>query len=184
MQGARYRRSVPTRDGTVTPQDPGAPRPPSSARPGRSNAKQRVRERRRLTHPGRWAIALVTALLCVNLLVYVGMTARTNEDDSTEQSKPSEVQSVLPAPGDLERVQVTVSVDLRDDLTGSLVIDGTNIPDDQVDRVPALGQLSFRPGPGKELERLEPGTHTVTVTYHEQRSNRNRGVYSWSFTTG
>ena len=76
------------------------------------------------------------------------MSARTNDDNSTEQSKPSEVQSVLPAPGDLERVQVTVSVDLRDDLTGSLNIDGTPIPDDQIDRVPALGQLSFPPRAG------------------------------------
>ncbi|MCU1458831.1 MAG: hypothetical protein JWL73_2923 [Actinomycetia bacterium] len=184
MQGARYRRSVPSREGTVAPQPPGQP-PSRGPRPGRQNAKQRIRQRRKLAHPWRWAITLITALLCVNLLVYVGVSARTNEDNSTEQSKPSEVQSVLPAPGDLERVQVTVSVDLRDDLTGSLVIDGTNIPDDQVDRVPALGQLSFRPGPGKEFERLEPGSHTVTVNYHLQQSaNRDRGTYSWSFTTG
>ena len=53
--------------------------------------------------------------------------------DSDAESLPSEVQGATPDPGSVALPQDVVSVDLRDDLTGELWIDGLPIPDDQLE---------------------------------------------------
>jgi hypothetical protein len=139
--------------------------------------------RRRFRHPWRFAIVTVGLLVVVNLLVYVGISADTSDKTRV---LPSEVASVLPAPGSQVRVQDTVSVDLRDDLTGVLVVDGFEIPENELSRIVPLGEISFRPGKGQVLERLEPGVHNVSVIYWPQTKNRADGTsrFTWSFRTG
>ncbi|HEY7136032.1 MAG TPA: hypothetical protein VIB48_13290 [Acidimicrobiia bacterium] len=134
-------------------------------------------------HPWRFAIVAVGLLIVVNLLVYVGVSADTSDKTRV---LPSEVQNVLPAPGSQVRVQDTVAVDLRDDLTGVLVIDGVELPENEISRIPSLGEISFRPGQGKVFERLEPGVHNVSVIYWPQIKNRSDGTqtFTWSFSTG
>jgi hypothetical protein len=139
---------------------------------------------RRFRHP--WRVAIVTAglLLVANLLWIAGHTADTS--NQAARTLPSEVGQVVPAPGTQVRVQDTVGADLRDDLTGELVIDGIELPENQVTRVVPLGQVAFRPGKGKIFERLEPGVHSVSVIYWRQTKTRAEGtnVYTWSFRTG
>ena len=91
-----------------------------------------------------------------------------------------------PEPGEIIRPEDTVSADLRDDLTGVLVIDGQEVPEDQLDRVIPLGQVSFRPGPDQDLEKFAPGQHNIQVLYWEQAKDRpaHPGSYGWSFRTG
>ncbi len=58
------------------------------------------------------------------------------------------------------------------------------IPADQVEFLPGLGQLTFRPGPGQEIEAYEPGVNRVIVTYRSQADpSKDNGVFSWSFTS-
>jgi hypothetical protein len=140
-------------------------------------------ERRRIRHPWRVAIVTLGLLLVANLLVYVGFSA-----DTTNKVRvlPSDVANVQPDPGSQVRVQDTVSVDLRDDLTGVLVVDGVELPENEVARIPSLGEISFRPGKGQVFERLEPGVHNVTVVYWPQVKPRSDGTqsFTWSFRTG
>lgn len=133
-------------------------------------------------HPWRFAIVAVGLLVVVNLLIYVGVSADTSDKTRV---LPSEVQNVMPAPGSQVRVQDTVSVDLRDDLTGVLVIDGVELPESEISRIPSLGEISFRPGKGKVFERLEPGVHNVSVIYWPQIKDRSEGTqtFTWSFRT-
>ena len=64
-----------------------------------------------------------------------------------------------------------------------LVIDGVEIPEDQLDRVEGLGQISFRPGPNKELSRLRDGDNSVAVLYWQQGKARpaHPATFGWSF---
>ncbi len=56
------------------------------------------------------------------------------------------------------------------------------IPADQVAFIPALGQLTFRPGPGREIEAFEPGRNRVRVTYRSQADPaQDNGTFSWVF---
>jgi hypothetical protein len=136
-----------------------------------------------LRHPWRWALVAVVLVAVLNLAVVALDESDTSPGGHT---LPSAVDSVTPAPGELVRLQDTIGADLRDDLTGVLVLDGAEIPEDQLERVIPLAQVTFRPGPDQDLEKLEPGEHTLVVLYWPQGKARpaHPGAYSWSFRAG
>ncbi len=143
--------------------------------------------RKVIEHPGRFAIVAGGLTLVALLFAGAISTADTKERRTL---LPGQVQSVSPRPGSIVPPQEQITVDLRDDLTADLSIctpsqsvgDCTVLPADQVDFIPALGQLTFRPGPGKEITAYDPGQNRVIVTYRSQADPaRDNGVYSWSF---
>ena len=134
-------------------------------------------------HPWRIALVVGIVLVVANLGVLL-----LNQSDTTDELRdfPEAIDDVQPAPGELIRPQDTVTADLRDDLTGVLVLDGVEIPEDQTERVVPLGQVSFRPGEDKDLQRFEPGTHQLVVQYWPQGKARpdTPGEYGWTFRVG
>ena len=135
-----------------------------------------------MRHPWRFVIVAVGLLIVANLLWIAGQTADTS---SRNRTLPSDVTAVSPTPGSQVRVQDSVTADLRPDLIGVLVIDGVELPENQVTRVVSLGEVSFRPGAGKSFDRLEPGVHSVSVIYWPQTKTRADGTstFTWSFRT-
>src|SRR3972149_2331635 len=105
-----------------------------------------------LRHPWRWAIGAVVVVAVLNLAVVA-----LDESDTSPGGRtlPSAIDSLTPAPGELVRLQDTVGADLRDDLTGVLLLDGVEIPEDQLERVVPLAQVTFRPGADKDLASFE-----------------------------
>jgi hypothetical protein len=103
-----------------------------------------------------------------------------------------EIESLVPRPGDVIRPQEDVGADLKDTYTGVLLIDDRRLPEDQIKIVPALGQVSFRPGPEKDITALRPGPHSATIVYWPQEKEgedvaREAGAlksYTWQFTAG
>jgi hypothetical protein len=121
-------------------------------------------------------------------LLFAGAIVSADTKDR-RTALPSQVQSVSPKPGSIVPPQEAISVDLRDDLTADLSICGpaqggacTPLPADQVDFIPALGQLTFRPGPGQEISAYQPGQNRVNVVYRSQADPaKDTGAYSWTF---
>jgi hypothetical protein len=123
------------------------------------------------------------------VVISLGVVLLNNSDTDTRRERifPTAVETVSPRPGELIRREDTITADLRNGLVGVLVIDGIQIPDDQIERVGPLSQLSFRPGPGKEFSHFEPGDHTVIVRYWVgklQEPPAKVGSYSWRFRAG
>lgn len=143
-----------------------------------------ARPRKRLfKHPGRVAVVAVTLLVVANLGVFL-----LNQSDTSapgRETLPPDIEAVSPNPGDITGLVDSVSVDLADRYTGVLVIDGVEIPEDQLQRVPGIQTISFRPGPGKEITAFRPGQNTVVVKYWNGRlvDRPAHGLfsYSWSF---
>jgi hypothetical protein len=140
------------------------------------------------THPWRVLIVVVVLLAVVNLGVFL-----LGESDTTRKENllPSAIDSVSPGDGELIRPEDTITADLRNNLTGVLVIQGNGraaveIPEDQLNRVVPLGQVSFRPGPGKEFMTFATGAYTVEVFYWSQGKPRPNkpAVYFWHFRVG
>src|SRR5207237_1166994 len=87
---------------------------------------------RRSRHPWRFVIVATGLVVAANLLWFAGHTADTGTHART---LPSEVTGVFPTPGSQVRVQDSVTVGLRPDLIGVLVIDGVELPESQLTRV-------------------------------------------------
>ena len=141
--------------------------------------------RRLVKHPGRVAIVLGVALLVINLGVILLATADTSENG--RRPLPNDIESISPERGELTGLVDTVSVNLHDDMSGVLVVDGIEIPEDQLDRVVGLQIINFRPGPGKEIPRFRAGDNTVVVKYWQGRlQDRPANPYSfgWTFRRG
>lgn len=125
-------------------------------------------------------IVVVGLLIVLNLGVFLLASSDTS---STQRSLPSEIESVTPEPGSVRPLQDAVSVDLRDGLTGVLLVSGVEIPEDQLERGEALGIVTFRPGPDREFTRWSAGDVAVQVLYWPATDERpaTPDSYSWSF---
>jgi hypothetical protein len=131
-----------------------------------------------LRHPWRVAIVAVVLLAVANLFFFLLSESETTREEDT---LPIAIESVTPQPAEI--LQDEIVADLQNTYTGVLVIDGAEVPEDQLTRVEDLGQVAFRPGPGKDIEKFQPGVHTVVVLYWVQGRDRpaKPGAYSWTF---
>ena len=87
----------------------------------------------------------------------------------------------MPPPGDLDLRQVSVGVTLAAGYTGNLYVDGTQVPEDELHRIPALYQITLQPKPGGQFN-LGPGRHCASVTYWPLATPTDkRGSPPWCF---
>jgi hypothetical protein len=138
--------------------------------------------RRLFKHPGRVAIVAITVLVVFNLGIVL-----LNESDTTPSGPaalPADIEGVSPSPGAITGLIDNVSVDLADRYSGVLLIDGVEIPEDQLERVVGIQTITFRPGPDKAISRFRAGQNTVVVQYWNGRVQDRPAKpfsYSWSF---
>ncbi len=160
---------------------------PSATRPAPTTRRGAAPRRKLFQHPGRVAIVVIGLLVVLNL----GIVLLDNSDTSPGglTPLPATVQSVSPGPGSIAGPVDTITVDLDDSLTGVLLVKNAGryveIPEDQLDRVVELGQISYRPGPDKEITRFAAGENDVLVYYWSKTRPggrpKNPASYSWSF---
>jgi hypothetical protein len=160
---------------------------PSATRPAPRTRRAAAPRRKLFQHPGRVAVVVIGLLIVLNL----GIVLLDNSDTSPGglNPLPATVESVSPEPGSIAGPVDTVTVDLDDSLTGVLLIKHNGryveIPEDQLDRVVELGQIGYRPGPGKEITRFPAGENDVVVLYWSKTRPGGRpkhpASYSWSF---
>ncbi len=151
----------------------------SSSQPTRVAPQGAALRRRRLW---RGLILGGGGLLALNLFVGGFVLASRS---SEPQELPVAIERVHPTPGAVTRPQDSISVDLDDIYTGVLVLDGKELPLDQLDIVLPIGQVSFQPGPEHDVARLLPGRHTARVVYWRQdRTRAESRSFSWTFHAG
>jgi hypothetical protein len=131
-----------------------------------------------LKHPWRFAIVAAVLLVVVNLGYFV-----LSESDTTQKGDtlPIAVESITPERGEI--LQDEITADLQNTYTGVLIIDRQEVPEDQLTRVVDLGEVTFRPGPDKDVEKFQPGLHTVVVLYWVKGQPRpaHPDAFSWTF---
>jgi hypothetical protein len=120
----------------------------------------------------------LAGVVAVNLLVAAVVIGGRQEGPEL----PSNIEAVIPAPGSGILAQDDVGADLLDTFTGVLLIDGVEIPEDQLRINKPLGEVGFRPGEGKDISRLEEGLHSATIVYWPQdRSRQEAKSFTWQF---
>ena len=148
-------------------------------------------QRRRRMPSTQTIVVALGLLVAINLLILAGHSGGKGQE-SHGPPLPNEIEALTPQRGAVIRPQEDVGADLKDTYTGALFIDDKRIPQDQASIVPALGQVSFRPGPGKEITALAPGSHHATIFYWPQEKGdedaaRAAGAvksFTWQFTAG
>jgi len=169
----------------ATTQRPPAPKG-SAPRALKSAAKPRPPLFR---HPWRIAIVVAALIVVANLGILLLHKADTSR---TGRVFPVAIDSLSPEPGEIIRPQDTITADLANNLRGVLILQGPGfseeIPEDQLERVIPLGEVSFRPGPGQDIRQFAPGSWSAVVKFWPQSKGVNPpkhpGSYSWSFRVG
>jgi hypothetical protein len=85
------------------------------------------------------------------------------------------VEALLPARDSQVVQQTTVGIDLASGWDGTLVVDGREIPPDQLVRRPELNRVEFTPGEGKMVSALPAGRQCVQAIVWETRVGRAGG---------
>jgi len=147
-----------------------------------------------------WARRTVIGLV---LLVAFGAGAwliGSTESNQNADLDKSVIISLTPNDGAQAVRQTEVGADLAVGYDGRLTINGIEIPEDQMVgardpqqvspedlaknglRANNRNQVYFKPGPGKVIERFEPGTIDITLRYFKDgQPNEGTGTVRWSF---
>jgi hypothetical protein len=95
---------------------------------------------------------------------------------------PAAIESVFPLQGNLELRQVTIVADLAPGYTGYLAINGTEVPEDDIQFVDALNTVTLKPQPGSDFETLPIGSNCATVFYRQIGQPRaSSAAHTWCF---
>ena len=126
------------------------------------------------------ALAVAAGLLC-------GAVHSTNThtaDPVTVHGQPNVVEHVIPVNGSSELRQSEFGVDLAPGYDGTLVVNGIEIPRDQLRLVPAQNQIFFTPGPGKVITDLPAGKTCVVAVVWKSAVGRGASqdqTFRWCF---
>ncbi len=170
-------------------------RPPVRELPPGSRARRRDRLRGLVT---RRRVVSSLALAIAAALLVVGLQESQDGGVELRRSRPAAVLRVFPGEDSASLRQEPIGAQLNDDFTGEIEVDGRAIPLDQLERpapisadnapaargLTALNQVSFTPGPGKDIEMLAPGRHTARLLFWRKvgETRAQAAPYVWSFT--
>ncbi len=105
-----------------------------------------------------------------------------HDDEPNPLLRPAAVGKVSPEPGSLQLRQTEIFVELDPTYTGTLRINGTVIPDDQLDVIRGFNRYSFTPAAGKEIDELPPGRTCAVVTFDKVvNPGTDPGSFRWCF---
>jgi hypothetical protein len=129
------------------------------------------------------------------LIVYGFASAQTG-DQAVEINDPG-IERVIPSPGSLVLRQSQVGADLAPGYRGVLVIDGNELPTDDITTTgaatsagpitgaqfdPAQNTVLYLPREGAVLPEFAPGDHHITVVYWKMDETRDQAKqFDWTF---
>ena len=119
-------------------------------------------------------------VLAAGILWYGG----TQKAESPDPKLLDAAVEALSPPEDSPGVprQQPITVDLQPGWTGVLLVNGVEIPEDQLQRTEAQNQFSFQPGEGKIIEQLPPGPVTARAIVWRELESRETDSHSFSWT--
>ena len=180
----RSEHGVATADGPP-PETPGVAVPPT-APPARG--------------AGPWVRRGLIAALLLGALAVLVWGGRDADTDGVSTDRDPAIVSQFPMPGATALRQTEIGAMLRPGYDGRLVINGIEVPEDQMEGAIDPNSVSpeqlrrygirpnnrntvyFKPGPGKVLTELPNGEVTVSLRYFKDRQAQARGrTVTWTF---
>jgi hypothetical protein len=117
------------------------------------------------------AVALAGALIVI--------AASVGGDEGKCPGLPAAIEELEPGCNASALQLDAVVVDLAPGYEGELTINDVAVP---VQVISSLNRIEYRPGTGKEIERLQAQTNRARVTYWRSSVGRDQSAsYAWSF---
>ena len=129
-------------------------------------------------------VAAVLVAFAVAAFVLAYVTAQEGGNDPVLESGGVDfVEDFFPGRNAQVPQQSSVGIDLESDWTGTLIVNGVEIPRDQLQVTDELGLVQFTPGEGKAVEDLRTGTNTVTAVVWPRSQSRDTAAQNivWTF---
>ncbi len=106
------------------------------------------------------AAAVLTVALA--MLAYGCSTlSNGNKDPVLSSGDAKIVENLIPRRNSQVPQQSDIGIDLAPGWTGTLVLNGVEIPKDQLQTTPQIGVIEFTPGKGKAVEQFRGGQNCV-----------------------
>ncbi len=132
----------------------------------------------------RLLIAAMVTVAVAALYLGVRATDTGDKDPVTVSGRPDVVERLVPSEGDSVIRQAELGIDLAPGYEGTLVVNGVEIPADELRVVPEQNQVFFTPGDGKVVEQLNAGPNCVLAVVWRSAVGRGGGgdqSFSWCF---
>jgi hypothetical protein len=108
------------------------------------------------------AAAVVALAAAVFAVAFVAFDSG-DEDPVLQGGDAAVVETLIPRRNAQVPQQTTIGIDLVTGWDAELLVDGVEIPEDQLSRTPEIGLVEFTPGEGRAVEELDPGQNCVTA---------------------
>lgn len=119
-------------------------------------------------------LAAAVVALAAGIFTLAFLNLDEDGDDPALGGEDSVVEQLIPARDAQVPRQSRVGIDLATGWGAALVVDGVEIPEDELDLTPELGLVEYSPGEGKTVEELQPGSNCVAAVIW--RLSEGRGV--------
>ena len=130
----------------------------------------------------RRVVILLVAVLAVAGIAYAATLAQTGDDGSELVTSGEQVEALIPERGTEILAQEPVGIDLAPDVTGVLILNGVEIPEDQLDRVVGLNQILYDPPEEDAVVEYQAGENCVTaLIWPVEESRTESRPVSWCF---
>lgn len=131
---------------------------------------------------------LLIGVLVVGALAALYAAVRTtdtaDDDPVTVSGRPDVVERLIPSEGDEVIRQAELGIDLAPGYEGTLEVNGVEIADAELRRVPQQNQVFFTPGDGKAVEALRAGPNCARALVWKSSQGRgtaNDKSFTWCF---
>ncbi len=132
----------------------------------------------------RFKIVAAVVVALAGVLFYLAFTSLGDDEDPVLSAGDSQVvENLIPRRNAQVPQQSSVGIDLVVGWSGRLVVNGTEIPDDELVITPQLGLIEFTPGPTRTVEALDSGQNCVTAVIWRLQDGRgvNDRTIPWCF---
>ena len=130
-----------------------------------------------LVTPYRVVVSVLLAVAAAAMYIAF-ISAKEPEKDITNSLNVVAVRPDISTTG-VSR-QARIFAKLKPGFIGSLVVNGVEIPADQVDHLEGSNTVGFNPGPGTATGALKPGQNCALVFYwHPEESRATAQTFKW-----
>lgn len=128
-------------------------------------------------------VAVLVALGAALAFAVAYLSSQEGDDQIATSGQGGEfVERLIPARNAQVPRQSTVGIDMAVGWTGTLVVNGTEIPADELSVTEELGLVQFTPGEGRAVEELRAGQNRVTaIVWPRSEGREGARTVDWTF---